>query len=110
MKSSIYIRISPNFVRDGLVDNKQALLQVKAWCRSRDKPLPEPVMSQYYDVICRRNITRYHNNSAWLSQRRHMSLIAFQITGTSLVCLTSGSGLPQSKQHSSTILALTKGQ
>ena len=28
-----------------LIDNKSALVQAMAWCRSGDKPLPEPMLT-----------------------------------------------------------------
>ena len=31
-------------------DNKPALVQVMAWCRTGDKPLPVPVMTQFTDT------------------------------------------------------------
>ena len=43
-KFSILIQISLKFVPKGPIDNKSALVQVKAWCQTGDKPLPEPIM------------------------------------------------------------------
>ena len=41
----IPIRISLKFVSP--IDNEPALFQVIAWCRIGDKPLPEPMMTQF---------------------------------------------------------------
>ena len=40
----IGIHISLKLVPKSLVDNKPALVQVMAWCRTGNKPLPEPMM------------------------------------------------------------------
>ena len=47
------IRISLKFVPKGPNDNKQALVQVMAWRRKGDKPLPEPMLSQFTDTYMR---------------------------------------------------------
>ena len=41
----IQIQISLKLVPKSPIVNKPALLQVMAWCRTGDKPLPEPVMT-----------------------------------------------------------------
>ena len=46
----ISIRISLKFVPKAQIDNKQALVQVMAWGRNGDKPLPEPILSQFTDA------------------------------------------------------------
>ena len=38
------------FVPKILIDNKSALIQVMAWRREGDKPLPEPMMTQFIDA------------------------------------------------------------
>ena len=38
------------FVPRGPIDNKPALVQVMAWRRKGDKPLPEPMMAQFTDA------------------------------------------------------------
>ena len=43
----ILIRISLKFVPMVPIDNKPALVQVMAWRRTGDKPLPEPMMTQF---------------------------------------------------------------
>ena len=37
----------------GLIDNKSALVQVIAWRRTGDKPLPEPMMTKFIDAYMR---------------------------------------------------------
>ena len=50
---SIPIRISPKFVPKSPVDNKSTLVQVMAWRRSGDKPLPERMLAQFTDAYAR---------------------------------------------------------
>ena len=45
----IPIWISLQFVPWSPIDNKPALGQVMAWSRTDDKPLPEPVLTQFTD-------------------------------------------------------------
>ena len=40
----------PNFAEKGLVANNSAMVQVMAWRRTDDKPLPDPVLTQIYGV------------------------------------------------------------
>ena len=49
----IPIKISLKFVPKSPIDNKPALVQVMAWCRSGDKPLPEPMITQFTDAYMR---------------------------------------------------------
>ena len=49
----IRIRISLKFVPRSPIDNKSALVQVMAWCRTGDKPLPEPLLTQFTDAYMR---------------------------------------------------------
>ena len=52
-KFCISIRISLKFVPKGPINNKSALVQVMAWRQTSDKPLPEPMMTQFTDAfIC----------------------------------------------------------
>ena len=46
----IWIKISLKFVPMGLIDSKWALVQVMAWCRSGDKPLSGPMLTQFTDI------------------------------------------------------------
>ena len=49
----ISIKISLKFVPRSPIDNKPALVQVMAWRRTGDKPLPEPMMAQFTDAYMR---------------------------------------------------------
>ena len=46
----ILIKISPKFVRKGVIDNNSPLVQIMAWCRIGDKPLSEPMLTQFTDA------------------------------------------------------------
>ena len=46
----IRIQISLKFVPKSPIDNKPALVRVMAQCRTGDKPLPEPMMTQFTDT------------------------------------------------------------
>ena len=43
----ISIQISLKFVPKDLINNNSALVQVMAWHRTGDKPLPEPMVTQF---------------------------------------------------------------
>ena len=47
------IPISLKFVPRSPINNKQALVQVMAWRRIGDKPLPELMMAQFTDAYMR---------------------------------------------------------
>ena len=47
------IQISLKYVPRSPIDNKSALVQVMAWCQTGDKPLPEPMMTQFIDAYMR---------------------------------------------------------
>ena len=49
----ILIQISLKFVPRGPIDNKPALVWVMAWRWTGDKPLPEPVLTQFTDAYMR---------------------------------------------------------
>ena len=49
----IAIKISLKYVPRGPNDNKPALVQVMAWCRADDRPLSEPMMTQFNDAYMR---------------------------------------------------------
>ena len=46
----ISITITLKFVPKGPIDYKSALVQVVAWHRSGEKPLPESVLTQFTDA------------------------------------------------------------
>ena len=52
-KCYIAIRISLKFVPKGHIDNKSALVQVMAWRRTGDKPLPEAMLTQFNEAYLR---------------------------------------------------------
>ena len=47
------IRISLKFVLGGQIDNNQALVRVMAWRGTGDRPLPEPMLTQFNDAYMR---------------------------------------------------------
>ena len=49
----IPIQVSLKFVRRSPIDNKAALAQVMAWRRTGDKPLSEPMLTQFTDAHMR---------------------------------------------------------
>ena len=49
----ILIQISLKYDPMSTIDNKPALVQVMAWRRTVEKPLPEPVMTQSIDAYMR---------------------------------------------------------
>ena len=55
MNDSIWIssKISLEIVADGPIDNKLASVQVNRRCQTSDKPLPEPMLSEFHDAIWR---------------------------------------------------------
>ena len=46
----ISIQIPLKFVANGPIDNFAVLVQVMAWCWTREKPLPEPMLTQFTDI------------------------------------------------------------
>ena len=49
----IMIQISLKFIPRSPIDNKSVLVQVMAWRRTGDKPLPETMMTQFTDAYMR---------------------------------------------------------
>ena len=49
----ISIQISLQSVPKGSIDKKPALVQVMAWRRTGDKPLPETMLTQFTDAYMR---------------------------------------------------------
>ena len=45
--------MSLKFIAKGPIDNKSALVQVMAWRRTGDKPLPKAMMIQFTDAYMR---------------------------------------------------------
>ena len=52
-KCSILIQMSLKFVPKGSMDSKSVLIQVIAWRRKGDKPLSEPMLTQFTDAYMR---------------------------------------------------------
>ena len=52
-KFCVSILISLKFVPKGPIDNKAALVQIMAWRRTGDKPLPELMLTQFTDAYMR---------------------------------------------------------
>ena len=52
-KYHILIKISLKFVPKGPIENNQALVQIMAWRRIGDKPLSEPMLTQFTDAYMR---------------------------------------------------------
>ena len=50
LEISISICISTKFVPKGPIDNKAVLVQVMAWRCTGNKPLPEPMLTQFTDT------------------------------------------------------------
>ena len=46
----IPIQFSLKFAPTSPIFNKPALVQVMAWCGTGDKPLPEPMLTQFTDA------------------------------------------------------------
>ena len=46
----ISIKISLKFLPKAPIVHKPALVQVMAWHRTGDKPLPEPMLTQFFDA------------------------------------------------------------
>ena len=49
-KFYILTRISPRFVSKGPIYNDSALVQAIIWHQTGDKPLPEPMLTQFMDA------------------------------------------------------------
>ena len=52
-KFCISIQISLKFVLRSPIENRSALVQVMAWRRKGDKPLPEQMLTQFTDAYMR---------------------------------------------------------
>ena len=64
-------------------DNKLAMVQVTAWHRTGDKPLPGPIMTDFFHHhMARRNVFFHYNDVM-------MSAIASSITSLTIVYSTA---------------------
>ena len=52
---SYIVPTSLNFVPGGPIDKNTAVVQIMAWRRTGDKPLSEPMMTQFIDAYMRRS-------------------------------------------------------
>ena len=50
-KLCIFIPLSLSFVANAPIYNKSVLVQVMAWHRTGDKPLPEPMLAKFTDAV-----------------------------------------------------------
>ena len=55
--SCISIKIALKSVRKGSVDGKRSLVQVMAWCRIGNKPLPEPMVTQFIEAYVHHQVS-----------------------------------------------------
>ena len=75
-KFSISIWISLKFVPKGLTDNKTALVQIMAWCRSGNKPLSEPMVTYFIDAFMRPSApTSWRGTSILMHKNRHSFMV-----------------------------------
>ena len=61
----ISLKISLKFVPKVRINNIPALVQIMAWCRPGDRPLPEPVMVRLPTHIC---VTRHNRHFVGISK------------------------------------------
>ena len=66
------ILILQTFVPKGLLNNKSALVQVMSWRRTADKPLPEPMLTQFTDAYMYTRGRWDKNCSLCRSKHRHI--------------------------------------
>ena len=58
----ISIEMSLNLVPKGPIDNKSVLVQVMAWRRTGDKPLPEPMLTRISAALGGEELSNLHQN------------------------------------------------
>ena len=58
----ILIRISLKFVLENPIDNTSALGQIMAWCQTGDKPLPEPMFTQFTNTYINHQTLMYQQS------------------------------------------------
>ena len=49
----IFIQISLKYAPTGQIDSNSVLVQVMAWCQTGDRPLSEPMLTQFTDAYKR---------------------------------------------------------
>ena len=67
----ISMKISMKFVPKSLIDNMPASVQIMAWRRTGDKPLSDPMMTQFTDAY----IYIYINRLQWPKWIRHFKIM-----------------------------------
>ena len=81
----ILIQILLKFVPMGSNDNKSALVQVMAWRRTSDKPLPEQTLTQFFMHIC-------GTRGRWVNRTSHIYAVLsfYRLTPkkTAKLCIT----------------------
>ena len=55
-KFGILIQITLKFVLEGPIDNKSILVQLMTWSRKGDKPLSEPILTEFTDAYMRHRV------------------------------------------------------
>ena len=87
---SVSIKISPKFVPKGPINNIPALVQVMAWHRPGDKPLPEPMLVSLLTHKC---VTRpqWVKMKTWISN--YMPQYYERCTCSNSPCLNISGGL-----------------
>ena len=68
-KSFILIHISLTFVPEVPIDRRSTLVKVMVWCPPGDKPLPDPVKTEFYDAI-----SFYLKKYDWAEVQKYRSL------------------------------------
>ena len=70
IKVRILVQISLKFVPKGPIDNnKSAMVQIMAWCRTGNKPLPEPMLIQFTNAYM-----RHKGEMSWSHSYLHSSI------------------------------------
>ena len=64
-KNCILIKISFKFVHKGLISNNPALVQIMAWRRTSNEPLPEPMLPDSLTHTYMRHLAEMSFNQAW---------------------------------------------
>ena len=72
----LFIPILLKFVPRVPIDNKSALVQIMAWCRSGNKPLSEPMMVYLTDTYMRHSASMSQPLSGWISFTKTWNTLA----------------------------------
>ena len=66
------------------IDNRPALFQVMAWCQTGNKPLPEPMMTQFIDAYMRHYREMSSTSNAEDNRSGGLQTIGFFVIGGSI--------------------------